>query len=174
MRNQNRPFSRTGLFASRRSARKAYTLIELLAVTFIIAFAAVVFEAVRKKHGEGPALAGGVLAGLAGILLIIVFYRWTWSRNKQQLTQLREKYRDIYQVKELPTDAKSIVKPEGAEIQIGDYGWDARPNRRDGLIHLQGLTARWQVVWHAGFRPNQIEKDRVASRESSSTLEWAT
>jgi len=62
------------------------------------------------------------------------------------------------------------VKPEGAEIQIGDYGWDARPNRRNGLIHLQGLTERWQVVWHAGFRPDQIQ--RIAAKPASQYDYW--
>jgi membrane protein implicated in regulation of membrane protease activity len=148
----------------------AFTLIELLLGIFIVAFATVVYDVVRGKHGPGLAAVASVLAVLIGILLVILFYRWTWSRDKKQLTQLRENYRNIYQVKELPTDAKSIVKPEGAEIQIGDYGWEARPNRRDGLIHLQGLTARWQVVWHAGFRPDQIEK--VAVKPASQYDYW--
>jgi len=156
---------------NRRSALKAYTLIEFLALIFIIASATAMFEMVRKTHDLGLALVASVLAVLVCILLVILFYRWAWSRDKQQLTQLRENYRNIYQVKELPADTKSIVKPEGAEIQIGDYGWDARPNRRDGLIHLQGLTARWQVVWHAGFRPNQIEK--VATKSASQYDYWA-
>jgi prepilin-type N-terminal cleavage/methylation domain-containing protein len=153
-----------------RERSRAYTLIELLAVIFIIGFATAVFEVVRGKHGQGPAVVACVLALFAGIFLVFLFYRWTWRRNKQQLTRLREKYRNIYQVKALPTDAKSIVKPEGAEIQIGDYGWDARPTRRDGLIHLQGLTARWQVVWHAGFRQDQIEK--VAAKPASQYDYW--
>ena len=155
----------------RRSARKAFTLIELLALIFIIGFATAVFRAVRGNHGLGAAMAASVLAAVVGILLVVLFYRWAWSRDKQRLTHLREQYRSIYRVKELPVDAKSIVKPEGAEIQIGDYGWDARPNRRDGLIHLQGLTARWQVVWHAGFRPDQIEK--VAAKPDSQYDYWA-
>lgn len=153
-----------------RSARKAYTLIELLAVTFIVAFASVVFGTVRSKHGLVAALLAAVLSGLAGFVMVILFYRWTWSRDKQQLTRLREQYRTIYCVKELPADVKNIVKPEGAQIQIGDYGWDAQPNRRDGLIHLQGLTEQWQVVWHAGFRPDQIEK--VAAKPASQYDYW--
>jgi prepilin-type N-terminal cleavage/methylation domain-containing protein len=155
----------------RRSARNAYTLIELLAVIFIIGFATAVFVAVRGKHGLSAAVVASVLAVVVGILLVFLFYRWTWSRDKQRLTHLREQYRNIYRVKELPTDAKNIVKPAGAEIQIGDYAWDARPNRRDGLIHLQGLTARWQVVWHAGFRQDQIEK--VATKPASQYDNWA-
>jgi len=155
----------------RHSARNAYTLIELLMVIFIVAFATVVYDVVRGKHGPWLAAVASGFAVLVGILLVILFYRWTWSRDKKRLAQLRENYRNIYQVKELPADTKSIVKPAGAEIQIGDYGWDARPNRRDGLIHLQGLTTRWQVVWHAGFRPDQIEK--VAVKPASQYDYWA-
>ena len=145
----------------RHSARNAYTLIELLAVMFIVGFVTAVHEAVRAKHGEGPALLASVLAVVASALLVILFWDWTSRSNKRRLTQLREQYRNIYKVKELPTTAKSIVKPAAAEIQIGDYGRDARPSRKDGLIHLQGLTPKWQVVWHAGFRPDQIEKVAV-------------
>jgi len=121
----------------RRSTQKGYTLIELLAVMFIVAFVTAVHEAVRAKHGQGSALVASLLAVFVGALLVILFCRWTWSRNKRRLSQLRENYRSIYQVKELPSETKSIVKPAGAEIQIGDFGWDARPSRRDGLIHLQ-------------------------------------
>ncbi len=150
--------------------RQAWTLIELLAVMFVIVFTATVAEAVRAKYGHGLAVVAGVLAVILGILLVILFYRWMWWSDKQQLTKLREKYRTIYRVKALPTDAKSIVKPEGAAIQIGDYGWDARPNRRNGLIHLQGLTLNWKVVWHAGFRQDQIEK--VATKTASQYDYW--
>jgi hypothetical protein len=155
----------------RPSALRGWTLIELLALMFIIAFIGVVSETVRKRYGHGPALGAGVLALLVGVGLVILFYRWIGSRDKQRLAQLREQYRAIYRIKELPSDAKSIVKPDAAEIQIGDYGWDARPRRRDGLIHLQGLTKRWQVVWHAGFRPDQIEK--VAAKPVSQYDYWA-
>ena len=153
-----------------RSAQDAYTLIELLAVMFVMVFASLVFKAVRNEDGLGPALVAGGLAAPLGVWLVILFYRWTWRRDRQCLTRLREQYCTIYQVKELPSDAKSIVKPAGAEIQIGDYGWDARPHRRDGLIHLQGLTDRWQVVWHAGFRPDQIQ--RIAAKPASQYDYW--
>lgn len=154
-----------------RSTQRAYTFIELMAVVFIVSFVAVVHQLVRAKHGLGLALIADALAVVAGCLLVVCFYRWSWNRNKRQLKQLRENYRSIYRVKELPADAKNIVKPDEAEIQIGDYGWDAQPSRRDGLIHLQGLTVRWQVVWHAGFRPDQIEK--VAEKTVSQYDYWA-
>jgi len=156
---------------SRRSARKAWTLIELLVVIFIVGFVAAVHGAVRAHHDEGLALLASLLAVVISALFIVLFWDWNARSNKRRLNELREKCRTIYQIKELPSYAKNIVKPEGAEIQIGDYGWDARPNRRDGLIHLQGLTTRWQVVWHAGFRPDQIEE--VATKPVSQYDYWA-
>src|SRR5580692_1282315 len=90
----------------------AYTLIELLMVIFIVALATVAYETVRTKHGPWPAAAASAMAILAGVLLVIFFYRWSWNRDKRQLTELRDKYRTIYQVKALPTDAGSVVKPE--------------------------------------------------------------
>jgi membrane protein implicated in regulation of membrane protease activity len=163
--------TRCRFIESRSPARNAYTLIELLAGIFIVAMATAVYiAAVRAKHGQVLAVMASALAGLAAFGLVCLFYRWSWRRNRQSLTRLREQYRSIYQIKELPTAAKSIVKPDRAEIKIGDFGWEARPNRRDGLIHLQGLTPEWQVVWHAGFRPDQIEK--VAEKPASQYDYW--
>ena len=50
-----------------------------------------------------------------------------------------------------------VAKPDGAEIRVGDYRWEAGPIHKDGLIYLQGLTVEWTVVGHAGFRRDQIE-----------------
>ena len=36
----------------------------------------------------------------------------------------------IYRVRYPPTEAKSIVKPDAAEIKIGDYGWEPGPCAR--------------------------------------------
>jgi prepilin-type N-terminal cleavage/methylation domain-containing protein len=160
----------TDSIGPRSLTRNAYTLIELLAVMLIIVLATVAYETVRAKHGLGPAVAAAALAVLLGSSLIVAFYRWSWRRDARKLAHLRETYRTIYRVSSLPTATDSIVKPGGAEIRIGDYGWDAQPSRSDGLIHLQGLTVGWQVVWHAGFRPEQIE--RVANKTTSQYDLW--
>jgi hypothetical protein len=155
---------------NRRSPQKAYTLVELLAGIFVFSLPLCVAQVVRAKYGTGMAILAGLLTFPVGILIVIAFYRWSSRRNKRRLTELRQKYRGIYRVKVLPTDAKSIVKPPEAEIRIGDYGWEARPNRRNGLVHLQGLTKTWKVVWHAGFAPDQIEK--VAEKPASQYDYW--
>jgi prepilin-type N-terminal cleavage/methylation domain-containing protein len=164
-------FNHRRFIESPRSARNAYTLIELLVVIIIVCLVAAVHGAVRAKHGEGPALLASVLAVVVCALLIVLSWDQGARSNKRQLSKLREKYRSIYQINALPTDPKSIIKLAAAEIQIGDYGWDAKPSRKDGLIHLQGLTPKWQVVWHAGFRPDQIVK--VAAKPASQYDYWS-
>jgi hypothetical protein len=153
----------------------AWTIIDLLlgalAVAFIFVLSAMASQVVLvNEHSLGLALVAAALGGLFGVLLIILFLRLCWSFGRRRQAKLREKYHTIYRVKELPTNARSIIKPERAEIQIGDYGWDARPSRKDGLIHLQGLTKKWQVVWHASFRSDQIEK--VAEKPNSQYEYW--
>ena len=71
----------------------------------------------------------------------------------------------------LPSAQLSVIKPQGAEIRIGDYGWEAGPTRSDGLIYLQGLAPDWTVVWHTGFRPDEVE--RVAEKPTSQYDYWA-
>jgi hypothetical protein len=84
--------------------------------------------------------------------------------------ELREKYRSIYRVVAVPPEPKIIIIPEGAEIRLGDYGWEAGPIRNDGLIYLQGLTLEWTVVWHVGFTPDQIKM--VATKPNSQYDSW--
>lgn len=65
----------------------------------------------------------------------------------------------------MPAAQMSIIKPQGAEIRIGDYGWEAGPDPGDGLIYLQGLAPDWTVVWHTGFSRDEVE--RVAEKPTS-------
>lgn len=135
-----------------------------------MALANITYVAVAGKHGKWPGVAAAALAVVVGSILVVLFYRWRWRCDEQRLAEVREKYPNVYVVKALPADPTNIVKPQRAEIRIGDYGWEARPIRKDGLIYLEGLTRRWQVVWHAGFRPEQIEK--VAAKPTSQYDFW--
>ncbi len=131
--------------------RWAYTLIELLAVIFII-------------------VGAGAITLVICVVAVVLFYRWSWKRDRKRLQELREKYRGIYRVLALPSDQKIVAKPHGAEIKIGEFGWEAGPASKDGLIYLQGLTSEWTVVWHAGFRPDEIEW--VTEKPSSQYDYW--
>jgi len=71
-------------------------------------------------------------------------------------TRWRKKYGSIFRVVSVPSDQDFVLKAAGTSIELGDYGWEAEPIRQDGLIYLHGLNPRWQVVWYAGFRPDQV------------------
>jgi hypothetical protein len=154
----------------RHSNRQAYTLIELLAGIFVVAVTVAVSKSVAGKYGTGSGIGAGIPAALGAAFIVVVFYRWSWRRDRRRLQELQEKYQEIYRVLAIPSDQKSIMKPEGAEIKVGDYGWEAAPIRKDGLVYLHGLTPEWTVVWYAGFRPDQIE--RVATKPRSQYGIW--
>ncbi len=135
----------------------AYTLIELLAVILVVAMTGLVEELVAYRFGRWIGIGAGAVTLIICVMGVVLFYRWNWKRDRKRLRELREGYRGIYRVIALPSDQKIVAKPDGAEIKIGDYGWEAGPSRKDGLIYLQGLTVEWTVIWHAGFRRDQIE-----------------
>jgi hypothetical protein len=138
--------------------RKGWTLIELLAVIFIVATTMIAWESVKSSYGVWWGIGAGLLVGVLSVIFVYNIYRLSWRRSERILAELRDKYTWIYQVKTVPSDPKVIIMPEGAEIRIGDFGWEAGPIRDDGLVYLQGLTPEWTVVWHVGFRPDEIEK----------------
>ena len=135
----------------------AYTLIELLAVMFVVAMTGLVEESVAHRFGRWTGIGAGAVTLIICVMGVMLFYRWSWKRDRRRLQELREKYRGIYRVIALPSDQQIVAKPDGAEIRVGDYGWEAGPIHKEGLIYLQGLTLEWTVVWHAGFRRDQIE-----------------
>lgn len=129
-----------------------------------------VWKSVSSSYGLWWGIGAAILAGGLSILLVILFYYWMERIEQRILTKLRNKYTAIYRVKTVPSDPKIIILPEGAEIRVGDFGWEAGPNRNDELIYLQGLTPEWTVVWHAGFLPDEIKK--VAEKPNSQYDSW--
>ena len=156
---------------SHKSPPGGYTLVELLAVMFMVAVAAIAGKSAAIRYGTWAGIGAGFIAALISVCLVALFYRWSWQRDRRRLQELREKYRGIYRVLKVPAAQMSIIKPQGAEVRIGDYGWEAGPERSDGLIYLQGLAPDWTVVWHIGFRSDEIE--RVAEKPSSQYEYWA-
>src|ERR1700758_2842880 len=110
------------LIASNRSRQQAYTLIELLAFTLIVAMTAIVGKAVATRYGTLTGVGAGFVAALSSVCLTVLLYRWSWQRDRHRLKELREKFRGIYCVTKLPSSQISIIKPQGAEVKIGDYG----------------------------------------------------
>lgn len=133
------------------------TFLEMLALWLVIGVPIAVGMVVGNSFGSWLGVGAGLLSALVFAAIVGFAYRASWRKNAQRRRELREKYRRIYRVIGIPTDERSISKPQGVEIRVGDYGWEAAPLRDDGLIYLQGLNLQWRVVWYAGFRPDQIE-----------------
>jgi len=154
----------------RCSTQQAYTLIELLAVMFIVTVTGAVGRSVAVRYGTGPGIGAGFLAALVAMFIVVLFYRWSWRKDRRRLQQLKDNYQGIYRVIAVASDQRGVMKPEGAEIRLGDFGWEAGSIRKDGLVYLHGLTVEWNVVWYAGFKPDQIE--RVATKPCSQYGHW--
>jgi hypothetical protein len=134
------------------------TFLELLTLWLVIGVPLLVGQIVAKKFGLWPGIGAGVLLAAGCVLIAVRAYRAHWRRNAQRRQEWKQKYSSIYRVLTLPMDQAVIKKAQGAEIKVGDYGWEAIPLRDDGLIYLQGLNPQWRVVWYGGFRADQIEK----------------
>jgi prepilin-type N-terminal cleavage/methylation domain-containing protein len=154
----------------RRSTQQAYTLIELLAVMFIVTVMGAVGGIVASKYGTGLGIGAAFLAALGAVFIVVLLYRRSWRKDRRRLQELKDNYQGIYRVLAVPSDQRSVMKPEGAEIKLGDFGWEAGSIRKDGLVYLPGLTVEWNVVWYAGFKPDQIE--RVATKPCSQYGHW--
>lgn len=95
--------------------------------------------------------------GAVFLILFILAYLYARIHVRRLRHRLLEKYALIYRVVSTPSGDQFALKAEGTAIEVGDYGWEAEPIYQDGLIYLHGLNSRWQVVWYAGFRPDQVE-----------------
>jgi hypothetical protein len=153
-----------------RVKRSGFTLIELLIPIFVITVTMVGWQLVARRYGPWWGIGAALSAGLLSVGAVIVFYRVMWRMDERGRQRARDSYRGIYRVIAVPTDPKHIVTLEGAEIRVGDYGWEAGPSRNDGLIYLQGLTRDWTVVWHAGLHPDEVEQ--VCTKPHSQYDSW--
>src|SRR2546425_188215 len=76
----------------------AYTLIELLAVMFVVAMTGLVEESVAHRFGRWTGIGAGAVTLIICVMGVMLFYRWSWKRDRRRLQELREKYRGIYRV----------------------------------------------------------------------------
>lgn len=90
---------------------KGWTLIELLAVMFIVAVTSAIFLPVAKKYGGGVGIGAGFITIIICVFIVIQFYRWSWRSEKRRLQELREKYQAIYRINALPVDKKISERP---------------------------------------------------------------
>lgn len=148
-----------------KNSERAWTVFELLALIFVVYVSISVGNVVAKNFGIWAGIGAGLASAVICIGLVALMYRANGRRLEQQRHDFREKYTRIYRVLTVPTDGTAIKKAQGAEIKVGDFGWEAAPLRDDGLIYLQGLNPQWRVVWYAGFRLEQIEN--IATKPQS-------
>jgi hypothetical protein len=134
------------------------TFIELLTLCFTISLPVAIGLLLARRFGLWVGIAAGLFLATVNIITICLLYRARWRRQAQKRQECREKYTHVYRILALPSHEGGIKKAQGAEIRVGDCGWEAAPLRDDGLIYLQGLNSQWRVIWYAGFRPDQIEK----------------
>lgn len=140
------------------NGRGAWTIFELFFVIFIVFVPFLVWKFVALNHGVWAGTGAAILSAAVAVSAATLHYRAFSRRRERHQRKLKEKYPGVYRVLALPTGTdKNIQTSQGAEIKVGDYGWEAVPIREDGLIYLQGLTVEWCVVWYAGFRADQIE-----------------
>jgi len=129
-----------------------------------------VFMADLATHlGGWVGFAAASFSAFIAVAATVAFYKWRRRVAEQDRCELIEKYPLVYRVIALPTDTRNVMKAEGAEIEVGDYGWEAEPLRSDGLTYLHGLTKEWEVAWYAGFQKGQIEHVGLKPR---SQYEW--
>jgi len=150
---------------NRFAKNRGYTLLELLAVIVVIGVPCLIGSITIKRFGTWAGIAIAIISAIGCVTFVMFLHHAIKRRFNQRRDLLRKRYNGIYLVLATPTDAAKIKKAKGAEIKVGDFGWEAIPLHNDGLIYLQGLNPKWLVVWHAGFRPDQIEK--VAQKDKS-------
>lgn len=138
--------------------RSGWTLFDLLAVAFVVHVTMLTWGAVARTYGTWWGIGAALSAGSLCVTAVVLFYYGMGALDERGLRKARDRYREIYRVTSVPAAPRVIIIPEGAEIRVGDYGWEAGPSRNDGRVYLQGLTRNWKVVWHAGLRPDEIEQ----------------
>lgn len=150
--------------------RTGFTVIEVFAAAFVLLTPIAAMRLTPAGWSPWLKIGTAMAAGTGSVIVVSLFYRWVDQRTAKAMAEAQKNDRLIYRVVTTPTNPHVIVLPQGAEIQVGDYGWEAGSNRGDGRIYLQGLTADWEVVWHAGLAPNEIE--RVGPKPRSQYEAW--
>ncbi len=117
------------------------------------------FGVLCAEHFGIPELLYGLVVVLLFFFFVFLggFYRCLGWLDAAHRKERREKYRGIYRVLSLPSVHNKPASWNAGDITVGDYGWEAEPVYKDGLIWLHGLSVHWKMAWRAGFKPEEIE-----------------
>ena len=106
----------------------------------------------------------GVPVGIVvGILTTMLFFYClkilSVVSHRRHCRTMEKKYTRIFRVLVLPANEVIAIKTKNSEIKLGDYGWECSPiaSQKNGLVYLQSFNEKWQLIWWAGFQPEQIE-----------------
>ncbi|GIX04972.1 MAG: hypothetical protein KatS3mg114_0841 [Planctomycetaceae bacterium] len=144
------------LYQHVNASRHGYSCVEVVVVVFTVTTSLIVGLVLSRHFGLIAGIAAGTVTALMCVLASCAFYKWSSRRWAREVREMDKRYPRVYRVLFVPPDLPCVIA-NGAEIRVGDYGWEAEPIYDDGLIYLHGLTEEWAVAWHAGFRSEQVE-----------------
>jgi len=143
-------------------SKKLTILYNLSFLGFVLALSMLVWAS--AKFGVFCAEHFGSFGSLIALVLVLLFFFFVIMRvfcrcfnwlNVMERAERREKYRGIYRVLALPSVQPNNWNAE--DITVGDFGWEAEPLTKDGMIWLHGLSVQWKMTWRAGFKTEEIE-----------------
>ena len=145
-------------------SKKLRALSNFIGWGFVLGLSILVWACI--KIGDFCAEHFGILGSLIALALAMGFLFFVLMRNLYRCldwfdvltrAERREKYRGIYRVVSLPSVRNKPASWNADNITVGDFGWEAEPLTKDGLIWLHGLSVHWRMAWRAGFRPEEVE-----------------
>lgn len=145
-------------------SKKLETLSTLIFLGFVLCLSMLVWASVKfgyfcDEHFGIPGTLGASVLALLFFFFVLMrnFYRCLDWLDVLGRAEKREKYRGIYRVLSLPSVHNEPNSWNAKDITAGDFGWEARPLTKDGLIWLHGLSVHWRMAWRAGFKAGEVE-----------------
>jgi len=138
-------------------SRLGWSCFEVFAAIILLSLPLGVGLTLTDQFSPAVGVYGAIATAYLSVTLICVLYSYASRLDRIEMQKLEERYRSIYRVIAISQSSPRITA-DGTNISVGDYGWEAEPMFKDGLLYLQGLNEKWQVVWYAGFQPEQLER----------------
>ena len=145
-------------------SKKLKILYNLIGWGFVLCLAMLVWAS--AKFGGLCGEHFGILGCLCALVLALLFFFFVLMRNFYRClnwiearvrAERRARYRGIYRVLSLPSVHNEPASWNAGNITVGDFGWEAEPLTKEGLVWLHGLSVHWKMAWRAGFKPEEVE-----------------